>query len=106
MNEQHEHRRRNNDNGQVAYWLKAAAGVVTSVTILGIALAWAADTRYAQKADVLIAVHNAIDGLRKASVEDKIFEINLVSPDNRTDVQRALLDRYLREAETLKSKIQ
>ena len=101
---EHEYKRRDSDVGVLAKYLKAAAGVVTSLAVLGGALAWAADTRYEQKGAAQVAVQIAVDGLRKSTIEDKIFEINLVKPENRTDVQRALLDRYLREAEALKSK--
>ena len=102
----HELKRRDGDVGALARWLKALAGVIASIAVLAGAFTWAADTRYAQKVDVVIAVQSSADRQRGLQVEDKIFEINLIPPDKRSDVQRALLDRYLREAEALKSKKQ
>ena len=42
---EHEYKRRDSDVGVLAKYLKAAAGVVTSLAVLGGALAWAADTQ-------------------------------------------------------------
>lgn len=103
---EHDFRRRDNDVVTMMTWIMRIGSTIAAAGVIGGAVAWAADTRYAQKTEVQAAVQNAADGLRASSIEDKIFEINLVPPERRTDVQRALLDRYLREAEALKSKKQ
>lgn len=101
---EHEYKRRDSDVVGLMTWIMRIGSTLAAVGVIFGTIAWAADTRYAQKTEVQAAVQTAVDGLRKFSIEDKIFEINLVPPDKRTDVQRALLDRYLREAETLKAK--
>jgi hypothetical protein len=97
-------KRRENDVVTIMQWITRIGATVAAVGIIGGAVAWAADTRYAQKTEVRAVVQEATDGLRKSTLEDKIFELNLVPPDKRTDVQRALLDRYVREIEELRSR--
>ena len=97
-------RTRDSDVVSLMTWIMRIGSTLAAVGVIFGAIAFAADTRYEQKGATQAAVQVAVDGLRKSSIEDKIFEINLVPPDKRTDVQRALLDRYLREAEALKSK--
>lgn len=101
-----EYKRSDSDVIGLMSWIIRTGGTLAALGVIVGALSWGADTRYAQKAEVRVVVQKAVDGLRGASIEDKIFEINLIPLDKRTDVQRALLDRYLREAEALKSKRQ
>ena len=88
--------------------LKWAAGIVTSITILFGAFAWAVavagDTRWAKVEDVkqwdskiLNAVRRTAGEIRKQSLEDKIYEITTVPEAKRTDTQRAVLDRSVRQ---------
>lgn len=88
--------------------LKWAAGIITSIVIIFGAFAWAValagDTRWAKIEEVkawdqhvLAAVHKATDGLRKQQLEDKVYEITVVPEGKRTDTQRAVLDRSVRQ---------
>lgn len=85
-------------------------------TIVG--AAFFIDGRYAHAGDVA-AMHQeqiqainetkmetkrAADQLRKQNLEDKIFEINLKPVAGRSNVDRALLDRYTREVRELSEK--
>ena len=94
----------NNWNGR---GLKVLAGVVASVgTIVG--TAFMIDARYAHAADIAALrdgqaqlakqtreeTRYAADILRKQLLEDRIFELTLVSASQRTSTQRALLERY------------
>ncbi len=97
-------KRRDSDVVSLMTWIMRIGSTLAAVGVIFGAIAFAADTRYEQKGVAQVAVQAAVDGLRKSTIEDKIFEINLVPPEKRTDVQRALLDRYLREAEELRKK--
>ena len=84
------------------------AGILCSIVAgTGATILWA-EGHYA-KADTLNQYHTelvraiaenrketgrAADDLRKQLLEDKIFELNLIPDAKRTDVQRALLERY------------
>lgn len=89
-----------NENGEVNVSLKWLAGVVTALTII-LGAAFTIDARYAHADDVQKQITNmttqtsyAADSLRKQMLEDKIFEIQLIPEKQRSDVQRAILDRY------------
>lgn len=99
-----EYKRRDNDVVSLMTWIIRIGSTLAAVGVIFGTIVWGADTRYAQRTEVQAIVQQAVDGLRKSSVEDKIFEINLVPPETRTNAQRALLDRSLREAGELKSK--
>lgn len=95
-------KRRENDVMSAMQWIIRIGSTLAATIVIFGAISWAADTRYAQKGEVGRAIQVAVDGLRQSTIEDKIFEINLVPPDQRTNVQRALLERYIRESEDLK----
>ena len=91
--------------------LKWAAGVITSTAVLAGAVAVAGDTRWAQIVDVhawdskvLQRVQYSADQTRKQMLEDKIYEINLIPEHKRTDQQRAMLDRFNRQANELSTR--
>lgn len=88
--------------------LKWMAGIVTSISILFGAFAWAVavagDTRWAKIEDVktwdshiMASVRKSTDRLRKQQLEDKVYEITVVPENKRTDTQRAVLDRSVRQ---------
>lgn len=88
--------------------LKWAASIVTSISILFGAFAWAGDARWAKieamrawDSRVLSVVRQAVDNLRKQQLEDKIYEIVAVPEKKRTDTQRAVLDRSIRQLNEL-----
>ena len=39
--------------------------------------------------------------LRKQMIEDKVFEITLIKPEKRTDIDRARLDKYQRDLDEI-----
>lgn len=101
--------KRHDDPGYVAgntlaRGLKWAASVVTSLAILGGALAFAGDARYVQKSEMRIEIRYSVDQLRKQTLEDKIYELTLVPETKRSNEQRALLDRYLRQLQELNTR--
>ncbi len=84
--------------------LKLLAGIVTSLGVLAGAVALAGDTRWPKiedvrrwDADVLSQVRYSTERLRKQSLEDKIYEITTVPEHKRTNTQRAVLDRSIRQ---------
>lgn len=88
----------------VAKWLKWIAGIIASLMTILAAVAWAGDTRWIRIEDskrddsmVLAQVRKSIDGLRRQALEDKIYELTLIPEAKRTDTQRALLDRSVRQ---------
>ena len=97
-----EFKRREEDEGALARMLKKIAGIITSLVVIMGAIAFAADTRYAQKEELHKEVQGVLVDMRKTTLDDKIFEIQLTPEAKRSDVQRALLDRYVREADTLR----
>lgn len=84
--------------------IKWFAGVITSVAIIGGAVTFAADIRYAQKSEVGVQIRYATDQLRKTTLEDKIYELTLIKEAERTDAQRALLDRFIRQLNELNAR--
>lgn len=87
-------------------WLKWAAGLIGSLVILLGAIAWAGDTRYVQKEDFRNEIRYSADQLRKATLEDKIFDLTRIPENRRTNDQRAQLDRYNRQMNELNSRWQ
>ena len=96
----------------VLKWVKWLAGVVSSLAVLAGAAAWAGDTRWIKieesKQDdqrvtqqVLAQVQMSFERMRRQALEDKIYEITLIPASRRTDVQRALLDRTIRQLDQL-----
>ena len=92
--------------------LKRAAGIVSSIAILFGAFAWAValagDTRWAKVEDVkqwdariVQTVYRTADRMRKQQLEDKVYEITTVPENKRTDTQRAVLDRSIRQLNEL-----
>lgn len=88
--------------------LKWMAGIITSVVVIFGAFAWAValagDTRWAKieevkawDARIMSAVRDSTDHLRKQQLEDKVYEITVVPEAKRTDTQRAVLDRSVRQ---------
>ena len=90
--------------GHITRWLKWAASIVTSLAILGGALAFAGDARYVQKGEMRIEIRYSVDQLRKQTLEDKIYELTLIPDVKRTNDQRALLDRYIRQLNELNAR--
>jgi hypothetical protein len=43
----------------------------------------------------------SINNLRRQMLEDKIFEIQLIAPEKRSDADRARLDRYTRDLDAM-----
>src|SRR5258708_40177570 len=97
--------------------VKLASGAVAALsTIIG--AAFFIDDRYGHAGDVKamhaeqvqaihenrIEVKRAADMLRKQTLDDKIFEINLIPTNQRTNMQRALLDRYSREVQEINNR--
>lgn len=111
-----------NVGSRVVKALKWAAGVVAAIGVLLTAAAFAGDTRYVQMADMTKAVQEvkksttdaleqahtemkfSVDQARKMDLEDKIFEITQIPEGKRTGVQRALLDRHLRQVNELNNR--
>lgn len=103
---EHEYNRRDSDLDKGARAIKWVAGMITSLAVIAGAATWAADTRYAQKAEVQTIVQFAVDQSRKTTLEDDIFKLTLIKPEARTDEQRALLDRALRQMNDLNARWQ
>lgn len=95
-----ERNERSGDGHYVIRGLKWSASVVVALAILWNASIWAGDTRYITKSEFQVfviaqeaAVQRAATALRKGMLEDKIFELDLVPDDRKTDVQRAMANR-------------
>lgn len=95
--------------------IKSAISVVTLVAgLFGGVLS--IDSRYAKAADIEQQQQSikdnaretkfAIDQLRKQSIEDKIFEIELIPETSRVQIDRARLEKYKRDLRTLEQKWQ
>lgn len=89
-------------------WL---AGIITSLGVIAGAVAFAGDTRWARIEDVkawdtniAAQVRYSSDKLRKQVLEDKIYEITTVPESKRTDTQRAVLDRSIRQMDEINQK--
>lgn len=90
--------------------VSVTVGAVVSI----ISAAFAVDQRYAHAEDVekfkaeqnrAIVVQGqmqsqALDGLRRQMIEDKVFELELIPQNKRTVVDNAKLERYKRQLAT------
>lgn len=96
--------------------LKWAAGIISSIAILFGAFTWAValagDTRWARVEDVkawdshiLRALRSTASEIRKQQLEDKVFEITTVPEYKRTNTQRAVLDRSIRQLDELNNEL-
>lgn len=81
------------------------AGIIVSIGIIGSAITWAADQRYMRISAVQAAIEKSADESRRDTLEDEIFKITQVPESQRTDIQRALLDRYKRKIDELNAKL-
>src|SRR5258708_2414341 len=103
-----------NWNGKTMKIMSALIGSVGSV----VAAAFFVDDRYAHAIDVK-AMHQeqvraiyenrqetkrAADMLRKQFLEDEVFKITLLPSRARSNIQRALLDRYTRELQEINAR--
>ena len=84
--------------------LKLAASIVTSLIVLGGAATFAADIRYAQKGEVTTQIRFSIDELRKSILDDKIYELTQIPEAQRTNEQRAILDRSIRQTQEINAR--
>lgn len=93
--------------------IKSALSIFTLVSALfGGVLA--IDSRYAKAEDIGVqqqAIKEnaretkfAIDQLRKQSIEDKIFEIELIPENRRTHIDKARLEKYKRDSQNIDTK--
>jgi hypothetical protein len=94
--------------------LRAIVGIVSSLGVL-VGAVIAVESRYVHAADLeqfkqeqvrAFKQQSAdsqitVNELRKQMLEDKIFEIQLIPPSRRTDVDRARLDKYSRDLDTV-----
>lgn len=103
--------------------IKIAASTLTVLSML-IGGVLTIDNRYAHADDVnreqqtqrqaientakqnRIDFNYSIDQLRKQTLEDKVFEILLISEEKRTSVDKARLEKYLRDLQAIDSKWQ
>jgi len=84
--------------------LKLAASIVTSLIVLGGAATFAADIRYVQKGEVQQQIKFSVDELRKAILDDKIYELTQIPEAQRTNEQRAILDRSIRQTQEINAR--
>lgn len=88
------------DGKVVIQGIKWIASLVIALGIIGMAATWVGDTRYITKTEFQAfslmqeaTVLRAAAALRKGLLEDKIFELDLVTDDQKTAVQRAMANR-------------
>ena len=74
-----------------AFWVPVTVGLIAILTAAKAGTQWTLDQRYVTQATVTASFAEQ----RKLFLDDKIFEIeSLVPADERTPVQKALLERY------------
>lgn len=93
--------------------IKSAISVFTLLSML-IGGVFTIDGRYAKADDlnkqqqIIEKTANdtkyAIDNLRKQSIDDKIFEIELIPEDKRSQSDKARLEKYKRESQDIDRK--
>lgn len=86
--------------------IKTSISILTLVSML-IGTAFTLDSRYAKAEDIVNQKHYieqnsletkfAIDQLRRQSLEDKVFEIELIPEAKRSQSDRARLEKYKRD---------
>lgn len=89
-----------------ASWDSKTLTIATVVTMVGsiAAAVFFGDDRYAHARDVEVirlTLVQAIKEVRKETIDDKIFELNLIPEAKRTDAQRAMLERYKHQVEEI-----
>jgi len=99
-----EQKERSTDANCFARKLKLAAGNVTSLIVLGGAATFAADIPYVQKTEVQQQIKYSVDELRKAILDDKIYELTQIPEAQRTNEQRAILDRSIRQTQEINAR--
>lgn len=89
-----------NDGGGVVRGLKWTAGVILYVAVLWNAGTWAGDTRYITRGEFQVfvasqefAARRTAAAVRKDSLEDKIFDLDQIPDDQKTQIQRAVVNR-------------
>src|SRR3989304_708372 len=92
------------DSNCFAANLNLAAGNVTSLIVLGGAATFAADIRYVQKTEVQQQIKYSVYELRKAILDDKIYELTQIPEAQRTNEQRAILDRSIRQTQEINAR--
>ena len=97
-------RERSTDANCFVRRLKLAASIVTSLVVLGGAATFAADIRYAQKGEVTTQIKFSVDELRKSMLDDKIYELTQIPEAQRTNEQRAILDRSIRQIQEINAR--
>lgn len=99
--------------------VKSVISLLTLVSML-IGGVLTVDSRYAKAADLenqqrvientakqsKIDFNYSIDQLRKQTIEDKIFEIELIPESKRTDVDKARLEKFKRDSQTIDTRWQ
>ena len=90
--------------------IKSTISILTLVSML-VGGVISVDSRYAKAAEVEMQQQSivketkyAIDQLRKQSLEDKIFELELTPEDKRTQINKALLEKYKRDMQSINIK--
>ena len=99
-----EQKERSTDINCFARKARLAASIVTSLIVLGGAATFAADIRYVQKTEVQQQIKYSVDELRKAILDDKIYELTQIPEAQRTNEQRAILDRSIRQTQEINAR--
>jgi len=99
-----EQKERSTDINCFARKARLAASIVTSLIVLGGAATFAADIRYVQKGEVQQQIKYSVDELRKAILDDKIYELMQIPEVRRTNEQRAILDRSIRQTQEINAR--
>lgn len=93
-------RERIGDGKGVIQGIKWIASLIIALAIVGAAATWVGDTRYITKSEFQAfalaqeaTVIRTAAALRKGLLEDKIFELDLVPDVQKSDVQRAMVNR-------------
>lgn len=89
--------RHNAEDAGILRRLKWIAGVIVAMSTIGTAVVFAGDSRWVQKEVMRTQIGYAFDLNRKLTLDDKIYEITLVPETQRTNEQRAVLERSLRQ---------
>ena len=90
--------------------IKSTVSILTLVSML-VGGVISVDSRYAKAAEVeaqqqsiVIETKYAVDQLRKQGLEDKIFELELIPEDRRTQTDKALLEKHKRDINSINTK--
>lgn len=97
--------------------LKIITGSIGALSII-LGAAFTIDSRYVHAGDLVqmkqaqdkqfrqqsLESQVTVNELRKQMLEDKVFEIQLIPPQKRTDVDRARLDKYMRDLDSITRK--